>query len=105
MTVLLEEELSRDGQGHYLHSQLPKGVDEIDLEVWLEENGYESQCVLLQDDTDTEAFETYYDVGETDLSDWMPDKPDGDEDWCLVAIQDSDSDGPYALFAKPAARA
>lgn len=101
MTTLTEEERTYDAQGHYLHSQLPTGVEEIDLEVWLEDNGYESQCVLLQDDEDTEAFETYYDLGETNLSDWFPDKPDGDDDWVLVAVQDSDSDGPYALFAKP----
>ncbi len=90
----------RDENGFFQHPDLPD-FDEGDgdkCKAWIAEQGLEVVMVALEYHSDEAFSERYFEAGDPDCSYWEPDRPDG-EDWFCLAIHDTD-DGPVCWWAR-----
>jgi hypothetical protein len=95
--------IERDEYGYWTHPgylALLSGSEQIEPEefkAWCEESGIvESAVLALEDDTDTQAEERYFDQGDPDISQWNPEPPKG-TGWFLGSIHDTE-DGPVSIW-------
>jgi hypothetical protein len=90
----------RDENGFFQHPDLPD-FDEGDgdkSKAWIAEQGLEVAMVSLEYHSDEAVSERYFEAGDQDCSYWEPDRPEGD-DWFCLAIHDAD-DGPVCWWAR-----
>jgi hypothetical protein len=90
----------RDEYGMFQHPNLPD-FDEGDgdkCKVWIAEQGLQVKMISLEYHSDEAVSERYFEAGDPDCSYWEPDRPDGD-DWFCLAIHDTD-DGPVCWWAR-----
>jgi len=93
--------VTRDENGFFQHPDLPD-FDEGDgdkCKAWIAEQELEVAMVSLEYHSDEAISERYFEAGDPDCSYWEPDRPDG-EDWFCLAIHDTD-DGPVCWWARP----
>jgi hypothetical protein len=62
-------------------------------------NGHEVHVLRLVDDTSAKEVAARWLGGDSNLGDWTPTAPDGN-DWRLAAVLEHE-EGPFAVFAKP----
>ena len=89
----------RDENGMFQHPDLPD-FDEGDgdkCKAWIAQQGLQVVMVELETDAPGDIAERYFESGDPDCSYWVPNRPDGD-DWFCLAIHDSD-DGPVCWWA------
>ena len=92
--------VKRDENGMFQHPDMPD-FDEGDGEkckAWIAEQGLQVKMVSLEYHSDQSVSERYFEAGDPDCSYWDPDRPDG-EDWFCLAIHDTD-DGPVCWWAR-----
>ena len=89
----------RDEMGSFQHPDMPD-FDEGDgdkCKAWVAEQGLQVAMVSLEY-ADEAVADRYFESGDPDYSYWEPDRPDGD-DWFCLAIHDTD-DGPVCWWAR-----
>ncbi|WP_392889765.1 hypothetical protein ACF6ZU_00345 [Pseudomonas migulae] len=89
----------RDAMGSFQHPDMPD-FDEGDgdkCKAWVAEQGLQMAMVSLEY-ADEAVADRYFESGDPDYSYWEPDRPDGD-DWFCLAIHDTD-DGPVCWWAR-----
>ena len=90
----------RDENGMFAHPDMPD-FDEGDgdkCKAWVAEQALEVTMARLEYHSDEAVSERYFEAGDPDCSYWEPDRPDG-EDWFCLAIHDTD-DGPVCWWAR-----
>ncbi|QJI28924.1 hypothetical protein HKK55_09415 [Pseudomonas sp. ADAK18] len=83
----------------FWHADLPP-FDEGDgdkCKQWLAKQGLTVKMVGIEN-ADDEISERYFKSGDPDCSYWEPNRPDG-EDWFCLSIHDTD-DGPVCWWAR-----
>jgi O6-methylguanine-DNA--protein-cysteine methyltransferase len=107
---LKPETVERDENGHWCHSALKSlftdedDQSELNTEKWIEDRGYETELVYMDEDLDEDSdlYNSYFEEGKPDISNWYPTAPlskEGEEPWILLIISDGEI-SPYALFAR-----
>ncbi|GAB6406068.1 hypothetical protein [Pseudomonas sp. MHK4] len=89
----------RDEMGSFQHPDLPD-FDEGDgdkCKAWVAEQRLKVAMVSLEY-ADEAVADRYFESGDPDYSYWEPDRPEG-EDWFCLAIHDTD-DGPVCWWAR-----
>nr|BFE95773.1 hypothetical protein GCM10020185_63090 [Pseudomonas brassicacearum subsp. brassicacearum] len=66
--------------------------------AWIAEQRLQVKMVELEYHSDEAVSERYFEAGDPDCSYWDPDRPEG-EDWFCLAIHDTD-DGPVCWWAR-----
>jgi hypothetical protein len=92
--------VKRDENGMFQHPDMPD-FDEGDgdnCKAWIAEQGLEVMMVELEYHSDEAVSERYFEAGDPDCSYWEPDRPEG-EDWFCLAIHDSEN-GPVCWWAR-----
>lgn len=88
----------RDEMGWFQHPHMPD-FDEGDgdkCKAWVAEQGLKLMMVSLEY-ADEAVADRYFESGDPDYSYWEPDRPEG-EDWFCLAIHDTE-DGPVCWWA------
>lgn len=94
-------EVIRDENGMFRHPDMPD-FDEGDgdkCKAWIAEQGLEVVMVSLEYAEEAVA-DRYFEGDSPDCSYWEPDRPDG-EDWFCLAIHDAEN-GPVCWWARRA---
>lgn len=89
----------RDENGMFWHPDLPS-FDEGEGDrcmQWLAEQGLAVKMISIES-ADDAISERYFKSGDPDCSYWEPNRPDG-EDWFCLSIHDTD-DGPVCWWAR-----
>jgi len=89
----------RDENGMFWHPDLPS-FDEGESDrcmQWLAEQGLAVKMISIES-ADDAISERYFKSGDPDCSYWEPNRPDG-EDWFCLSIHDTD-DGPVCWWAR-----
>jgi len=102
LPLIKRSPVRRDENGFFQHADMPDfGEDAGDADkckAWIAEQGLQVKMVSLEYHSDEAVSERYFEAGDPDCSYWEPDRPDG-EDWFCLAIHDTD-DGPVCWWAR-----
>lgn len=98
--LLAPFDIVRDDMGGFSHPALPMTDEDVNFQLLLSAFRLETAFVSLQDTCDDEALQEAVSEGGG-FGGWVPAPPEG-EGWRLLSVYDTE-DGPYALFARPAA--
>jgi hypothetical protein len=90
----------RDEYGAFYHPDMPDfdEGDEAKCKAWIAEQGLEVKMVSLEYHSDEEVSERYFESGDGAFDYWEPDRPEGEE-WFCLSIHDTD-DGPVCWWAR-----
>lgn len=104
MKTLIEAvQVERREDGSYFHPALANSPDDdsaVAFSAWLAECGVEVTRVWMEIDA-APLCGRYMDDDTDALKEWQPTTPVG-ADWFLLAIFDTEDDGPVAYFVRPA---
>lgn len=100
LPLIKHSPVRRDEYGAFYHPDMPDfdEGDEAKCKAWVADQGLEVKMVSLEYHSDEAISERYFESGDGAFDYWEPDRPEG-EDWFCLSIHDTD-DGPVCWWAK-----